>query len=69
MIYGTYGIHPHETEKNQVKKETIIQAIKENNKIIGIGESGLDFFYLGTPNRCTRNSIFSKPEHVSFTLL
>ena len=45
MIYGTYGIHPHETEKNQVKKETIIQAIKENNKIIGIGETGLDFYY------------------------
>ncbi len=45
MIYGTYGIHPHETEKNQVKKQTIIQAVKGNNKIIGIGETGLDFYY------------------------
>ena len=45
MIYGTFGIHPHETENNFVTKETIIKCVKENNKIIGIGETGLDFFY------------------------
>ena len=45
MIYGTYGIHPHETECNQVDKKTIIKSINENEKIIGIGETGLDFFY------------------------
>tara|TARA_B110000971_G_C19882884_1_gene441545 strand:+ start:170 stop:931 length:762 start_codon:yes stop_codon:yes gene_type:complete len=45
MIYGTYGIHPHETEKNQVDKKTIIKCVNENAKIIGIGETGLDFFY------------------------
>jgi len=45
MIYGTFGIHPHETENNQIDKQTIIKAFKENNKIIGIGETGLDFFY------------------------
>ena len=45
MIYGTYGIHPHETEGNYVNKEKIIQEVRENNKIIGIGETGLDFFY------------------------
>ena len=45
MIFGTYGIHPHETENNTVNKNTIIKAVKENNKIIGVGETGLDFFY------------------------
>ena len=45
MIYGTFGIHPHETESNQVNKQSIIEAVKESNKIIGIGETGLDFFY------------------------
>jgi TatD DNase family protein len=45
MIYGTYGIHPHETSTNQVDKHTIIRAVNENEKIIGIGETGLDFFY------------------------
>jgi TatD DNase family protein len=45
MIYGTYGIHPHEAESNQVDKQTIIKCVNENVKIIGIGETGLDFFY------------------------
>ena len=45
IIYGTYGIHPHETESNQVNKQTIINSVNENDKIIGIGETGLDFFY------------------------
>ena len=45
IIYGTYGIHPHETENNTVDKKTIIKAVRETNKIIGIGETGLDFFY------------------------
>jgi len=45
MIYGTYGIHPHETENNQIDKQTIINCVNKNNKIIGIGETGLDFFY------------------------
>ena len=45
MIYGTYGIHPHETENNHVEKQTIIKCVNENVKIIGIGETGLDFFY------------------------
>jgi len=45
IIFGTYGIHPHETEINIVNKETIIKNTNENKKIIGIGETGLDFFY------------------------
>ena len=45
MIYGTYGIHPHETLNNNVNKKTIVRSVNENKKIIGIGETGLDFFY------------------------
>jgi TatD DNase family protein len=45
IIYGTYGIHPHETESNHIDKKLIIEAVKQNKKIIGIGETGLDFFY------------------------
>ena len=59
IIFGTYGIHPHETEKNQVDKETIIRSVKENNKIIGIGETGLDFFY----NHSNRDKQISSFKH------
>tara|TARA_Y100000768_G_scaffold143238_1_gene106716 strand:- start:230 stop:991 length:762 start_codon:yes stop_codon:yes gene_type:complete len=45
IIYGTFGIHPHECSDNIVTKEEIINNVKKNSKIIGIGESGLDFYY------------------------
>ena len=45
MIYGTYGIHPHETVSNKVDKQIIVRSVNKNEKIIGIGETGLDFFY------------------------
>tara|TARA_B100000963_G_scaffold334985_1_gene328715 strand:- start:381 stop:1142 length:762 start_codon:yes stop_codon:yes gene_type:complete len=45
MIYGTIGIHPHEANKDIVDTEFFIKNLKENKKIIGIGETGLDFYY------------------------
>ncbi|MDC3391240.1 TatD family hydrolase [Candidatus Pelagibacter sp.] len=45
MIYGTIGIHPHETNNDTVDSEFIVKNLLENKKIIGIGETGLDFFY------------------------
>ena len=45
IIFGTYGIHPHETKNNKVNSKLIIDQINANNKIIGIGETGLDFYY------------------------
>tara|TARA_B100000676_G_C18061671_1_gene838188 strand:- start:82 stop:846 length:765 start_codon:yes stop_codon:yes gene_type:complete len=45
IIYGTYGIHPHEASSNIVSKEKIIENVTSNKKVIAIGESGLDFFY------------------------
>ena len=45
IIYGTYGIHPHEAKNNKVTTPLIIEEINVNKKIIGIGETGLDFYY------------------------
>ena len=45
-VYGTYGIHPHEAKSHiDIKTEDIILKINKNKKIIGIGETGLDFYY------------------------
>ena len=45
IIYGTFGIHPHETNNDKIDKKKIIEKISINNKIIGVGETGLDFYY------------------------
>ena len=45
IIYGTFGIHPHEVKDNRLSKEQIIENTNYDKRIIGIGETGLDFFY------------------------
>ena len=45
IIFGTIGVHPHETNNVKITSDFIVKNIKENKKIIGIGETGLDFFY------------------------
>ncbi len=45
-VYGTYGIHPHEAKNHiNIKSNDILKKISLNKKLIGIGETGLDFFY------------------------
>ena len=45
-IYGTYGIHPHETKNyKNLKKSDIVKKISLSKKIIAIGETGLDYYY------------------------
>ena len=45
-VYGTYGIHPHEAKNyKKIMSEEIINKVNLSEKIIGIGETGLDFYY------------------------
>ena len=44
IIYGTFGIHPHEADKEMLTKDEIVSKFN-NKKIIGVGETGLDFYY------------------------
>ena len=45
-IFGTYGIHPHETKNHtDLNIDKIKNNVLKNKKIIGIGETGLDFYY------------------------
>ena len=53
IIYGTFGIHPHETDNDKVNKNEIVKKIKLNKKIIGVGETGLDFYYNNSDKRST----------------
>jgi len=65
IIYGTFGIHPHETSTDKVTYREIIKNVKNNEKIIAIGESGLDFFY----NHSDRNSqILSFKTHIDASI-
>ena len=45
IIFGTFGIHPHEVKNDFIKSDFIKNTIIDKKKIIGIGETGLDFYY------------------------
>ena len=61
MIYGTFGIHPHETKNDIVSSNTIMENVNSNKKIIGIGETGLDLYY---NNSDIQKQIKSFEEHI-----
>tara|TARA_X000000368_G_C22897786_1_gene652648 strand:- start:53 stop:823 length:771 start_codon:yes stop_codon:yes gene_type:complete len=45
IIYGSIGIHPHETEIDSMDIDFITNEFQNNKKIIGVGETGLDYYY------------------------
>ena len=62
-VYGTYGIHPHEAKSHQyIKSVDIINKVNQNKKIIGIGETGLDFYYNHSEKK---DQICTFEEHIS----
>ena len=45
-IYGTFGIHPHETKNfPDIDANFICKRKNLHRKIIGVGETGLDYYY------------------------
>ena len=65
IIYGTIGVHPHETTDNKITTDFIIKNLTQNLKIIGIGETGLDFYY---NNSDKNNQIISFKEHIEASI-
>ncbi len=45
IIYGSIGIHPHESSNDNMDKKFIVENANKFKKIIGVGETGLDFYY------------------------
>ena len=66
MIYGSIGIHPHETSNDRMEKEFIIDNANKYKKIIGVGETGLDFYY---ENSKRDNQIQSFIEHIEASIV
>ena len=65
MIYGTIGIHPHESGEEQITSDFIVNNLNVSSKIIGIGETGLDFFY---NNSDKDKQISSFKEHIEASI-
>ena len=48
-VWGTVGVHPHNAGEGQMPTVEELVALADHPRIIGIGESGLDYFYDKSP--------------------
>ena len=49
QVWCTVGVHPHHASEAPVPTPDAIAALTDHPKVIGIGESGLDYFYDKAP--------------------
>jgi TatD DNase family protein len=48
-VWCTVGVHPHHAGEAPVPEPEVIAALTDHRRVIGIGESGLDYFYDRSP--------------------
>ncbi len=66
QIYNSVGIHPHETENLDTNIfNKIDEVIRNNNKTIAVGETGLDFYYNHSKKK---DQIMSFEKHIDIAL-
>ena len=49
MIYAVVGIHPHEAKDLDKQALKVLKDLAKADKVVGIGEIGLDFYYDNSP--------------------
>ncbi len=55
-IFCTIGVHPHDVEKEGVASVDDLVALTKHPKVVGIGETGLDYYYEHSPKEAQKES-------------
>lgn len=55
-VYCTVGIHPHEAGNEPEMDAARLVALAAHSKVVGFGETGLDYFYEHSPRDAQRKS-------------
>ncbi len=53
-VWCTVGVHPHEAEPEGVDKPDRLIELSAHPRVVGIGESGLDYYYEHSPREAQR---------------
>ena len=56
-VWASVGIHPHEADAHEKLGRDVLVEATENPRVIGIGESGLDYYY-DNSERATQRDLF-----------
>ena len=61
FIYGALGIHPENADEfNDTVENEIINLINKNEKILAIGEIGLDYYWDENPSKEVQKEVFRR---------
>ncbi len=55
-VYCSVGVHPHEAESEGQEDARRLVALAGHPKVVGIGETGLDYYYEHSPRERQRDS-------------
>lgn len=55
-VYCTVGIHPHEAASEPETDTATLVALARHPKVVGIGETGLDYFYEHSPREAQQRN-------------
>ncbi len=55
-VLCTIGIHPHEADKEPPTTAAALVKLASHPKVIGIGETGLDYFYENSPKQAQQDN-------------
>jgi len=53
-LYAAVGVHPHDVKDMDEATMEILKALSQKNKVVAIGEIGLDFYYDHSPRDTQR---------------
>jgi len=59
QVWGTQGIHPHDAELYNDQVEAVIRSNLDDQKILAVGEIGLDYFY-DNADRSVQRAVFEQ---------
>jgi TatD DNase family protein len=55
-IYCTVGVHPHNAGEEGVGDPAVLLELAQHPKVVGIGETGLDYYYNKSPREAQERS-------------
>jgi TatD DNase family protein len=55
-VWCTIGTHPHHAAEEEMPQEQDIAALASSDNVVGVGESGLDYFYDRSPRDIQQES-------------
>jgi TatD DNase family protein len=58
-VWCSVGVHPHESEKELLDDAAVLIAEAAHSKVVGIGETGLDYYYEHSPREPQRKNFRS----------